>query len=208
MFAANFSFLYMFCPCIVAPGTVWPSLSPGPAAKRCLVLVAKLLMNLASGVMYGAKEQHMMAANPFIAENKGAMHVLYHELEVRRGILIVDAAWQKCPAAACLRPCLRFSPIACMLNSPISSSQAQCKREHAEEEPSLDAIGEGAALQDEQVVPLARALHVLQRGVTALPQVLKDVPSIASACQSIHSSADSAVSRSGFVPVVMAGGKY
>ena len=46
------------------------------------MLVAKLLMNLASGVVYGAKEPHMAAANPFIAENKGAMHMLYHELEV------------------------------------------------------------------------------------------------------------------------------
>ena len=69
----------------------------------------------------------------------------------------------------------------------------------------MEAIGEGAALQDEQVVPLARALYVLQRGVTALPQVLEDVPNIASVCQSIRFSADSAVARSGFV-TVLAGG--
>jgi hypothetical protein len=81
-FVASFSFLYIFCPCIVAPGTVWPSLSHNSTAKRSLVLVAKLLMNLASGVLYGAKEQHMVMANPFIVENKGSMLVLFHELEV------------------------------------------------------------------------------------------------------------------------------
>ena len=79
--------------------------------------------------------------------------------------------------------------------------QVQNKHRQNEEEPSLAAIGEGTALEDEQVEPLARALYVVKRCATALPQVLEDVPSILSVCDSITPLAESAVKRSGFIPV-------
>jgi neurofibromin 1 len=40
-----------------------------PNQSRTLLLVAKVLMNMANGVLFGAKEQFMMPLNEFLVAN-------------------------------------------------------------------------------------------------------------------------------------------
>lgn len=65
-----FIFLRFFCPAIVAPeveGLV--STPPSKEMRRGLLLIAKVVQNLANNVLFGAKEPYMFPLNEFLTEN-------------------------------------------------------------------------------------------------------------------------------------------
>jgi neurofibromin 1 len=66
----SFIFLRFFCPAIVAPdseGLV--NTIPTKAMRRGLMLIAKVIQNLANNVLFGAKEQYMFSLNDFLTSN-------------------------------------------------------------------------------------------------------------------------------------------
>lgn len=76
----GFFFLRFINPAIVTPQAYM--LVDGPPAKhprRTLVLIAKMLQNLANKPSY-AKEQYMMSLNPFIEQNKTRINEFLHNL--------------------------------------------------------------------------------------------------------------------------------
>ena len=65
-----FIFLRFFCPAIVAPeveGLV--ASAPSKEMRRGLLLIAKVIQNLANNVLFGAKEPFMYPLNEFLANN-------------------------------------------------------------------------------------------------------------------------------------------
>jgi neurofibromin 1 len=65
-----FIFLRFFCPAIVAPeveGLV--NTPPSKEMRRGLLLIAKVVQNLANNVLFGAKEPYMFPLNEFLTEN-------------------------------------------------------------------------------------------------------------------------------------------
>ncbi|KAG8413742.1 Ras GTPase activating protein ira2 [Metarhizium acridum] len=65
-----FVFLRFFCPAIVAPeaeGLV--SVAPTKEMRRGLLLIAKIIQNLANNVLFGTKEPYMFPLNPFLVQN-------------------------------------------------------------------------------------------------------------------------------------------
>ncbi|KAF3766021.1 hypothetical protein M406DRAFT_256777 [Cryphonectria parasitica EP155] len=65
-----FIFLRFFCPAIVAPeaeGLV--STLPSKEMRRGLLLIAKVVQNLANNVLFGAKEPYMFPLNDFLTQN-------------------------------------------------------------------------------------------------------------------------------------------
>lgn len=65
-----FVFLRFFCPAIVAPeveGLV--STTPSKEMRRGLLLIAKVIQNLANNVLFGAKEPYMFPLNHFLTQN-------------------------------------------------------------------------------------------------------------------------------------------
>ncbi|KAL1897570.1 Ras GTPase activating protein ira2 [Ceratocystis pirilliformis] len=65
-----FIFLRFFCPAIVAPdveGII--SNPPSKEMRRGLLLIAKVVQNLANNVLFGAKEPFMFPLNDFLTEN-------------------------------------------------------------------------------------------------------------------------------------------
>ncbi|KAK9779340.1 putative GTPase-activator protein for ras-like GTPase [Seiridium cardinale] len=65
-----FIFLRFFCPAIVAPeveGLV--DTPPSKEMRRGLLLIAKVVQNLANNVLFGAKEPYMFPLNEFLTEN-------------------------------------------------------------------------------------------------------------------------------------------
>lgn len=65
-----FIFLRFFCPAIVAPdveGLV--SDPPSKEMRRGLLLIAKIVQNLANNVLFGAKEPYMFPLNEFLSQN-------------------------------------------------------------------------------------------------------------------------------------------
>eukprot|EP00026_Physarum_polycephalum_P003940 Phypoly_transcript_03957.p1 GENE.Phypoly_transcript_03957~~Phypoly_transcript_03957.p1 ORF type:complete len:684 (+),score=176.74 Phypoly_transcript_03957:71-2122(+) len=67
---SGFIFLRFFTPAIICPnayGILEGDLTPNQS--RTLLLVAKVLMNMANGVLFGAKEQFMMPLNEFLVAN-------------------------------------------------------------------------------------------------------------------------------------------
>lgn len=68
-----FIFLRFFCPAIVAPeaeGLV--NVTPSKEMRRGLLLIAKVIQNLANNVQFGAKEPYMLPLNDFLA-----FHIYY-----------------------------------------------------------------------------------------------------------------------------------
>ncbi|KNC56259.1 uncharacterized protein AMSG_02228 [Thecamonas trahens ATCC 50062] len=66
----GFVFLRFFCPALVSPHVYGIVTAPlGPREQRSLMLVAKVLQNLANGRHFGKKEPYMIPVNPFIDEN-------------------------------------------------------------------------------------------------------------------------------------------
>ncbi|KAH8677702.1 GTPase-activator protein for ras-like GTPase [Xylariales sp. PMI_506] len=65
-----FVFLRFFCPAIVAPeveGLV--DAAPSKEMRRGLLLIAKVIQNLANNVLFGAKEPYMYPLNDFLTQN-------------------------------------------------------------------------------------------------------------------------------------------
>ncbi|RDW66243.1 hypothetical protein BP6252_09878 [Coleophoma cylindrospora] len=65
-----FIFLRFFCPAIVAPdaeGLI--STTPSKEMRRGLLLIAKVVQNLANNVLFGAKEPYMFPLNDFLTQN-------------------------------------------------------------------------------------------------------------------------------------------
>ncbi|EFA81607.1 Ras GTPase activation domain-containing protein [Heterostelium album PN500] len=78
----GFMFLRYICPAIVAP-EVFGLIQDIPTtdSRRGLVLVSKLLQNLANEMPFGGiKEEYMTYLNRFIAENSSRIHVFFNEL--------------------------------------------------------------------------------------------------------------------------------
>ncbi|KAI9809635.1 MAG: hypothetical protein M1825_000067 [Sarcosagium campestre] len=65
-----FVFLRFFCPAIVAPDSEGLVNSvPTKEMRRGLLLIAKVVQNLANNVLFGAKEPYMYSLNDFLVEN-------------------------------------------------------------------------------------------------------------------------------------------
>ncbi|RYP13921.1 hypothetical protein DL767_010513 [Monosporascus sp. MG133] len=66
----SFIFLRFFCPAIVAPETDGlVSTPPSKELRRGLLLIAKVIQNLANNVLFGAKEPYMYGLNDFLTQN-------------------------------------------------------------------------------------------------------------------------------------------
>ena len=79
-----FVFLRFFCPAIVAPeveGLV--SNAPSKEMRRGLLLIAKVVQNLANNVLFGAKEPYMFPLNDFLAQNIYRVTTFLREISVR-----------------------------------------------------------------------------------------------------------------------------
>jgi neurofibromin 1 len=79
-----FIFLRFFCPAIVAPDA--DGLISGPPSKemrRGLLLIAKVVQNLANNVLFGAKESYMFPLNDFLTQNIYRVTAFLREISVR-----------------------------------------------------------------------------------------------------------------------------
>ncbi|KAK3386913.1 hypothetical protein B0H63DRAFT_468596 [Podospora didyma] len=78
-----FIFLRFFCPAIVAPeveGLI--ATAPSKEMRRGLLLIAKVIQNLANNVLFGAKEPYMFPLNPFLARNIYGITTFLREISV------------------------------------------------------------------------------------------------------------------------------
>ena len=92
MGVAGFFFLRFVCPSLVAPEQLGLALSPPPDARRALVLIAKVLQNAASGVVF-KKEVFMYPLNDFVQSAAQRLTTLYDFLsaEVSEGVSMQKA---------------------------------------------------------------------------------------------------------------------
>jgi ankyrin repeat protein len=89
----GFVMLRIFNPSLLTPeayGLLPNGLVPGPAARRNLTLITKLLQNLSNNVEFGSKEQFMVPMNVFIERNRDRM--TQYLTELARDPLTDDAA--------------------------------------------------------------------------------------------------------------------
>jgi len=79
---SGFIFLRFFCPAIVTPEKYHLVSEPPPKeARRGLILVSKLLQNLANGVEFdGSKEEYMKSMNHFVTSNLKNVTVFFDKL--------------------------------------------------------------------------------------------------------------------------------
>lgn len=78
-----FIFLRFFCPAIVSPDSEGLISSvPSREMRRGLMLIAKIIQNLANNVLFGAKESYMMPLNDFLAENIYPIITFLREISV------------------------------------------------------------------------------------------------------------------------------
>ncbi len=78
-----FIFLRFFCPAIVAPeveGLV--STPPSKEMRRGLMLIAKVIQNLANNVLFGAKEPYMFPLIDFLTNNIYKVTTFLREISV------------------------------------------------------------------------------------------------------------------------------
>lgn len=78
----GFIFLRFFCPAIVTPEKYHlVSEPPSKEARRGLILVSKLLQNLANGVEFdGSKEEYMKSMNHFVTSNLKGLNIFFDKL--------------------------------------------------------------------------------------------------------------------------------
>lgn len=78
----GFIFLRFFCPAILSPESASPPLltTVPNNVRRVLVLISKILQNLASGVKFGSKEAYLTELNSFIDENDERCKKFLHEI--------------------------------------------------------------------------------------------------------------------------------
>jgi neurofibromin 1 len=66
----SFIFLRFFCPAIVAPENIDLDIGADSRdVRRALLLITKVIQNLANNVVFGNKEPHMKVLNSFLSEN-------------------------------------------------------------------------------------------------------------------------------------------
>lgn len=84
--AAGFLFLRFLCPAILAPQIfhLVPE-APQGDAQRALVLVAKVMQNLANGVEFGKKEAFLEPLNKWLRAKLPQVEILYERLTVVQG---------------------------------------------------------------------------------------------------------------------------
>jgi hypothetical protein len=84
--AAGFLFLRFLCPAILAPQLfhLVPE-APQGDAQRALVLVAKVMQNLANGVEFGKKEAFLEPLNKWLRAKLPQVEILYERLTVVQG---------------------------------------------------------------------------------------------------------------------------
>lgn len=78
-----FIFLRFFCPAIVAPdaeGLI--ATAPSKEMRRGLLLIAKVVQNLANNVLFGAKEPYMFPLNDFLTQNIYRVTTFLREISV------------------------------------------------------------------------------------------------------------------------------
>lgn len=76
----GFYFLRLICPALVSPDGFGIVDALNPACRRPLILVSKILQNLANGVLFGAKESYMLPLNTFLEHNFGRVRQFFDEL--------------------------------------------------------------------------------------------------------------------------------
>ncbi|KAJ8122779.1 hypothetical protein ONZ43_g1109 [Nemania bipapillata] len=78
-----FIFLRFFCPAIVAPESEkLVNEPPSKEMRRGLLLIAKVIQNLANNVLFGAKEQYMYPLNDFLTQNIYRVTTFLREISV------------------------------------------------------------------------------------------------------------------------------
>ncbi|KAI0428177.1 GTPase [Xylaria sp. FL1042] len=78
-----FIFLRFFCPAIVAPESEkLVNDPPSKEMRRGLLLIAKVIQNLANNVLFGAKEQYMYPLNDFLTQNIYKVTTFLREISV------------------------------------------------------------------------------------------------------------------------------
>ncbi len=88
-----FIFLRFFCPAIVAPeveGLV--SAPPSKDMRRGLLLIAKVIQNLANNVLFGAKEPYMFPLIDFLTDNIYKVTTFLREISV--SLMILGCGWR------------------------------------------------------------------------------------------------------------------
>ena len=85
----SFIFLRFFNPALVAPDSE-NLCKPidNPKIRRALLLVTKIVQNLANDVLFGAKEPYVMIMNDFLNEHIGQMKAFLEEILVCYQILL------------------------------------------------------------------------------------------------------------------------
>ncbi|KAI1293389.1 GTPase [Xylaria venustula] len=78
-----FIFLRFFCPAIVAPDSEkLVNEPPSKEMRRGLLLIAKVIQNLANNVLFGAKEPYMYPLNDFLTQNIYRVTTFLREISV------------------------------------------------------------------------------------------------------------------------------
>ncbi|KAI1139653.1 GTPase [Hypoxylon sp. FL0543] len=87
-----FIFLRFFCPAIVAPEAEnLVDTPPSKEMRRGLLLIAKVIQNLANNVLFGAKEPYMYPLNDFLTQN------IYRVTTFLREISVLPAGFDPSP---------------------------------------------------------------------------------------------------------------
>jgi len=77
----GFYFLRFMCPALVVPDTYGLiAQKPSEKSRRSLILLSKVLQNLANSVEFGEKEAYMLKTNPFIMSNQASMYEFLDKL--------------------------------------------------------------------------------------------------------------------------------
>lgn len=91
-----FIFLRFFCPAIVAPDAEGLINSvPSKEMRRGLLLIAKVIQNLANNVLFGTKESYMSPLNNFLSQNIYHVTTFLREISVCSHHLLIIYLWLK-----------------------------------------------------------------------------------------------------------------
>lgn len=97
----SFIFLRFLCPAIVSPESVDLELPAGSKEnRRGLLLITKIIQNLANNVVFGNKEPHMKILNGFLSENIRGVTKFLSDLALRPRSADVAAAVKRFQAVS------------------------------------------------------------------------------------------------------------
>jgi len=79
---AGFIFLRFICPAIISPtgSNIVEGTEISADAQRHLILIAKMVQNIANGLLFGQKEPYMLPLNDFVESNIERVKIFLHEL--------------------------------------------------------------------------------------------------------------------------------